>query len=54
MSEWKSYLLKQKGLKMKLLIVTASDFFLCVAANWEHFKLMSKVWEDPHVLSVPP
>lgn len=53
-SEWKSYSLEQKRVKMKLLIVTAGDFFLCVAANCERFKLTSEAWEDPYLLSPPP
>lgn len=53
MSEWKSYLNKKRH-KMKLLIVTAGDFFLCIAASWEHFKLPSEVWEGPCLLSAPP
>lgn len=53
-SEWKSYSLEQKRLKMKLLIVTAGDFFLCIAASWEHSQLPSEVWEGPCLLSAPP
>lgn len=56
MSEWKSYSLEQKVLKMKLLIVTAGDFFFfCALLPTESiFKLSSEVWEDLYLLSAPP
>lgn len=48
MSEWKSYSLEQKRLKMKLLIVTAGDFFFYVLLPTESILNSHLRYEKTH------